>query len=195
MIFVFIMTYPSIPPTIINRSLISRNKFTYVEIGQPGDNSNMFERSALKDYHKCNKLFYSMSRKLGGTSVPMFLIGDASFHLQPFLMTPFQHANLSPQELYFNSVLLKTHLSVENAFAQVKKRFPRIETCKDIQVDVIPILTKTLCIMHNILLERNDLLQESITIDTIPPITPNAIDEDGMGMTIRDEIAKDLFSC
>ncbi|XP_059612270.1 putative nuclease HARBI1 [Phlebotomus argentipes] len=172
-----------------------RRKFTYVEVGAPSDRANLFEKSCLKDYHKCNKLFYSMSRKLVDGSVPIFLAGDASFQLQPYLMTPFQHADLSPREHDFNAALLKAHQCVEDAFAMMRQRFPRLGKCKNIAPDNLPLLVKAACIMHNILIEREDVSWDFTAAEStpVPPLVP--MDEDGMGMRIRDEIANALMSC
>uniref|UniRef100_A0A1B0CFI8 Putative nuclease harbi1 n=1 Tax=Lutzomyia longipalpis TaxID=7200 RepID=A0A1B0CFI8_LUTLO len=158
-----------------------RNKFTYVEVGLSDERSDVFEKSLLKDYHKCNKLFYDMSRKLGEASVPIFLVGDSNFQLQPYLITPYHNTDLSPNEVYFNAVLRKSHKCVVDAFAQAKKRFPRLEKCKNVQADRVPLLMKTICILHNILIERNDLLNESPSDEESPRLAPIAIDEDGWG--------------
>ncbi|GAB0092689.1 hypothetical protein DMENIID0001_077170 [Sergentomyia squamirostris] len=170
-----------------------RGRFTYVETAFTGNKTDLFDNSPLRDYHRCNKLFYKMSTKLGDTLVPVYLAGNSHFHLQSFIMTPYQHETLNPVQENFNRILEKAQSSVGRTFSQLKQRFPRIVKCRDIQEDVLPNFVRATYILHNVLLERNDLFRSAGIETKGVHRSRNNFDEDGMGMQIRDAVANHIL--
>jgi hypothetical protein len=52
-----------------------------------------------------------------------FLLGDEGYGIAPFLMTPYSNP-VSEMERRFNAHHARNRVIVENAFGQLKRRFP-----------------------------------------------------------------------
>jgi nuclease HARBI1 len=58
--------------------------------------------------------------------VQHYIFGDSWYMVRPYLMTPYEGANLGANELLFNSRMSKDRVSVEWAFKDIKKYFSHI---------------------------------------------------------------------
>jgi nuclease HARBI1 len=67
-----------------------------------------------------------------------YLFGDAGDMLRPYLMIPFEGANLNANELLFNKRMSKARVSVECAFKDFKKYFSHIAFPRKIALSRTP---------------------------------------------------------
>ena len=88
--------------------------------------------------------------KVGGTDIPIFLIGDSAYPLSSWLMKPFAHnSNLTPSQRSFNYHLSRARILVENAFGRLKARWRRLMKRNDMNIDTIPCVVTACCILRN----------------------------------------------
>uniref|UniRef100_A0A1B0D945 Uncharacterized protein n=1 Tax=Phlebotomus papatasi TaxID=29031 RepID=A0A1B0D945_PHLPP len=175
-----------------------RYRFTYLNIGSPGRNNDsyIFERSALKDQHMHNQLFFEYSRNIENFNTPVLLLGDSAFRLSHFLMKPYPQTDLQPKERHFNYMLSRSRRVVENAFGQLKNRFRRIGKGLDVHIDNAPVFVRAVCILHNVLNEMNDGfgdVAEEPSHQEQPTFMTNVGNDNLEANHMRDCIAEYLF--
>lgn len=180
-----------------------RYRFTYLNVGSPGKNNDsyIFEKSALKREHSEDRIFYNMGKQIGNAMIPVLLIGDSAFRLSPYLMKPYPQADLSPIQQNFNYVLSRSRRVVENAFGQLKNRFRRIGKGLEVEMKHVPTVVRAACILHNILNEKNDIINNISSELNEPegrPFIPESRENDdvgvGVGHAFRNEISRSLWN-
>jgi nuclease HARBI1 len=79
-----------------------------------------------------------LSENLLIDGVQHYLFGDSGYTLRPYMMTPFEGANLDANELLFNKRMSKDRVSVEWAFKGIKKYFSHIAFPRKIALSRTP---------------------------------------------------------
>uniref|UniRef100_A0A1B0D9H1 Uncharacterized protein n=1 Tax=Phlebotomus papatasi TaxID=29031 RepID=A0A1B0D9H1_PHLPP len=79
-------------------------------------------------------------------------------------MKPYPYDNLTPKEKHFNYMLSRARRVTENAFGQLKNRFRRIGNGLELMLENDSIVIRASCILHNILNEKNDYLNEEFDV-------------------------------
>ncbi|XP_055714922.1 uncharacterized protein LOC129809139 [Phlebotomus papatasi] len=180
-----------------------RYRFTYVNIGSPGRNndSHIFERSIIRRLHNEDETFQRFLKVIQGVQVPILLLGDSAFRLDRFLMKPYPHDNLTPKEKHFNYMLSRARRVTENAFGQLKNRFRRIGNGLELMLENDSIVIRVSCILHNILNEKNDYLNEEFDVASSEqlenreqPVHVIMRAPTGDGITVRNTIADYLWA-
>lgn len=105
----------------------ARYLFSFVHIGTPGRSNDgfIFRHSYLHEELKSKTRYYRrLGKKVGHTIVPLHLIADSAFPLEPFLMKPYpEHSKMPDTERQFNFRLSSARRVIENAFGRLKGRF------------------------------------------------------------------------
>ena len=97
------------------------------------------------------------TEQLHGVDVPLYIIGDAAYPLQLWLMKPFPHNGaLSQEEQRFNFVISSARIVVENAYGRLKGRWRRLMKRNDVHIDNIPTII-VFCTIY-VKLEVNTLM-------------------------------------
>ena len=79
-----------------------------------------------------------------------YLIGDAGYHLQANLLTPYSRSQkLSESEIYYNEYLSKTHVKVECVIGMMKKKFACLTVAQHYQPDTVCNIIKACCFLWN----------------------------------------------
>lgn len=133
------------------------------------------------------------AREIDGTEIKAFIIGDPAYPIQDWLMKSFP-APATPEEESFGVYLSRARIVVENAFGRLKSRWRILQKKIDADIDFVPLIVATCCILHNIAENNkipirsswNEALEESSrlypqpiyrTVSNSSSLTSNAIRE------------------
>lgn len=132
-------------------------KFLYVSVGNNGSRCDSVVLRSTKFYQrlKNDTLNLPKERSIGNNSLPYVFLGDQGFALEPEIMIPYSKARLRDDSdgrcHTFNYHLSALRRIVENAFGQIKARFPILKgpiTCK---LETMDKLVFVCCLLHNFL--------------------------------------------
>jgi len=95
------------------------------------------------------------------------LLGDAAYCLTKYVMVPFKdNGHLSERQINFNKRLSSARMIVERSLGLLKGRFRSIlDTLPMQRTDLIPKYIIVCCILHNICLLQNDVIDIPIIIN------------------------------
>ena len=86
-----------------------------------------------------------------GCQVPICILGDSAYPIQPWLLKPFTESpSMTDVEKCFNYRLSRARMVVENAFGRLKGRWRRLMKRNDMVTDHIPVVISACCILHNV---------------------------------------------
>ncbi|XP_033104551.1 protein ANTAGONIST OF LIKE HETEROCHROMATIN PROTEIN 1-like [Anneissia japonica] len=165
---------------IIQAVVDHKLKFTDTNVGWPGKvhDAMVFRNSSLFERGESGRLFPRSTVQMGGTDVPIFIIGDPAYTLLPWLMKRFsQRGNVDRRHLVFNYKLSKARMVVEQAFGNLKGRWRILMRRNDSHISKILMIVNTCCVLHNFCIEQND--DYDVILNQFP--------ED-----IEDEVAQDI---
>ncbi|XP_017276303.1 putative nuclease HARBI1 [Kryptolebias marmoratus] len=92
--------------------------------------------------------------------VPIFLLGDSSYPLLPYLMTDFSKGCSTPQEQYFELCLCSGRVVIECAFGRLKARFGALRRPMDINLRDLPHVIYTCFVLHNYCEDSEETVDE-----------------------------------
>jgi hypothetical protein len=124
------------------------------------------------------------------------LIGDLAYPLNRHLLVAFKNTGrLSRREMLFNETLSGARSVIERAFALLKGRFRRLKYLDMSNIERIPQVIIACCVLHNICLVKNDLVEFELEIPDIDICDRNTIANDRReGLNKRNVIADDLYA-
>lgn len=132
-------------------------KFTDTFIGYPGSVSDkrIFTQSNIYKNIELNPEHYFDNES--------FIIGDKAYPLKIWCIPPYiEHRRLNNAEIYFNRAHAKTRQVVERSFALLFGRFRRLKFLDMNRTDFIPPTVLACCVLHNICLDREVLIEDYI---------------------------------
>ncbi|EFA01169.1 Putative nuclease HARBI1-like Protein [Tribolium castaneum] len=129
-----------------------------------------------------------------------YVIGDSAYPLKKWLITPYRNnGHLLPQQVYFNRMLAKTRVVIENTFALLKGRFRRLKDYldRDKPEDIIQTVMAA-CTLHNIcLVEGEDEVEQYILEgrddDHAIPMVALYNQNDNEAAERRDELCRTMW--
>lgn len=129
-----------------------------------------------------------------GSLIPQYLLGDSSFPLLPWLITPYSTPETEP-ELGFNSVHRRGMDLVGAAFGRVKEMWKLVsrewrEEC----IEYFPFVVMTCCLLHNYLIKCSEelhFLEEDVEYES-GKFEGFRGEEDREGMRIREALSLHL---
>ncbi|XP_075768548.1 uncharacterized protein LOC142821449 [Pelodiscus sinensis] len=94
-----------------------RGQFTDINVGWSGKahNARVYRNSSVCQRLQAGTFFPDRHIRVGDVDMPMCLVGDAAYPLQPWLMKPYM-GHLNPSRQAFNARLTKARIVVEWAF-------------------------------------------------------------------------------
>lgn len=119
--------------------------FTSVDASWPGSvhDSRIFRNSNI----------YQL---LINDNMQSILLGDDGYGITPFLLKPYKNP-LTPSQKRFNKLHCRARVVIENAFGQVKRRFPIMKYMIRVKLTRIPSYIIACFILHNIAKFLNDV--------------------------------------
>ena len=144
---------------------------------------------------------YNMAEQL--CTPNYYVLGDSAYPCLPWLMVPYRNnGHLTQQQRIFNTILSKTRVTIENAYALLKGRFRRLRDCLD--RDNVQMISETIvacCVLHNIcILNHGDDLETFIregredNQEGMPMVRGNQIFNERPGYERREQIAEELWN-
>ena len=138
----------------------SQGRFLDVFSGWPGSvhDTRIFNHSPLGRALRQKEFLQEPLVSLGGHQIRPYLIGDAGYKLEDFMIVPYPGQNLDPNKFKFNKWHSSSRMCVEMAFGRLKGRFRWLngELFVRNPEDFAPIIS-TACILHNIMMDQNDV--------------------------------------
>ncbi|KAJ8944150.1 hypothetical protein NQ314_009543 [Rhamnusium bicolor] len=126
------------------------------------------------------------------------IIGDKAYPCLPQLQTPYKdNGRLTVAQKNYNFQLSKARSTIERAFALLKKRFRCLIFLDVLCVEWIPKYIIACCVLHNICIQNNDILdvEEIINNENIADEVENFEREFlQLGRIKRDFICAELFN-
>lgn len=95
------------------------------------------------------------------------ILGDAAYRLTKYIMVPFKdNGHLSNRQKTFNTRLSSARMIVERSLGLLKGRFRSIlDTLPMYRTDLIPKYIIACCILHNICLLQDDIIDIPVIIN------------------------------
>ncbi|XP_072844424.2 uncharacterized protein LOC110091519 [Pogona vitticeps] len=131
-----------------------------------------------------------------------WLLGDCSYPLRPFLMTPHPEDGPEPVARY-NATHETTRMVVERAFGQLKMRFRCLHSTGGrlmLRPEKVAKVFVVCAMLHNMALRRQlPILNGGQGVDTEVPVPPyletdGVVEQDPRGVEVRDQIISTYFS-
>lgn len=117
--------------------------FTSVDVGWPGSvhDSRIFQTSELHE---------KVARNVQGS-----LLGDSGYGIAPYMMTPYSNPNTAA-ERHFNREHARNRVVIEQAFGQLKRRFPILRYGIRLKLANAPKCIIACVVLHNVAKSLND---------------------------------------
>ena len=123
------------------------------------------------------------------------LIGDSGYACRNFLMTPYRNPQLIHQQ-NFNTSLTRSRVRIEQTFGVLKRRFSCLHHESRMQPERVCQQVMACAILHNIAMDRNDIMElPNIMPDEDPDFNvaiPRGIRGDGQ--RARERLALEFFN-
>lgn len=122
------------------------------------------------------------------------ILGDAAYRLSKYVMVPFKdNGHLNERQINFNKRLSASRMIVERSLGLLKGRFRSVlDTLPMRRTDLIPKYIIVCCILHNICLLKNELIDDPIIINDdaniAPQIQNHGEEREGEGIDKRNAI-------
>ncbi|XP_017473864.1 PREDICTED: putative nuclease HARBI1 [Rhagoletis zephyria] len=128
-----------------------------------------------------------------------WLLGDAGYALEPYLMTPFRASTNNTPKSNYNSVHAKARNIVERTFGVLKNRFRCLLSALQLHYDPhkATVIANVCAALHNICIEYGapNLIMESPPSDPLPNLNESEVDnenENQLAAGIRMQIMNSL---
>lgn len=175
-----------------------RGKFWNVFAGLAGSlhNTEVLRLSHVWELASQGNLLPAHTRTIGTVSVGYYILGDLSYPLQDWLLTPFHDTGqLTAQQHTFNQKVSQARLVVEEAFGRLKGRWRFLVKRNICDINLLKSMLLTCCALHNLCEDRGDGFESSWDVcEPMPPepcvAVPQAAQEDGRD--IRDALMQYL---
>ncbi|CAC5421176.1 unnamed protein product [Mytilus coruscus] len=139
------------PNTIV---VDSSYKFWNINVGWAGrvHDARVFANSSIyAQFQRGNVVGNELDKRFNNTTITPFIIGDAAYPLMPWLIKPFRdNGALSAEKRYFNYMLSRARMVVENAFGRLKGRWRCLMKRNDLSTLFVPDVAECCCTLHNI---------------------------------------------
>ncbi|GJT65298.1 ALP1-like protein [Tanacetum coccineum] len=172
-------------------------RFRDINAGWPGRYSDEYilkESKFFEICNKCERLNGRLKKLSEGNEIKEYIVGNAGLPLLTWLLTPYRGNELRDSEVKFNERLLKTQKVAKEAFVKLKENWKIIKgVLWRPNKDRLPLIILACCILHNILIDMKDEVQEKLVfsgcldLDYRPVVCKS--DGDHNGLILRDKIS------
>ncbi|XP_053705888.1 uncharacterized protein LOC128749911 [Synchiropus splendidus] len=127
-------------------------KFWDVNVAWPGrvPETHAFFNWSLYEDAQAGRLLPAWKENIGGVEVPLLILGDATFPLLTWLMTPYpEEGQVTAQQAAFNQRLRQARGTAERAFGRLKGRWTCLLSRCDFSITRVSNLLSACCVLHN----------------------------------------------
>ncbi|XP_066552472.1 uncharacterized protein LOC136718596 [Amia ocellicauda] len=131
--------------------------------GFPGSTEDVtiLQNSTLWAIANEGGLFPEPPKEFMGQPLKYFLLGDAAYPLQNWLLKCYPESSvLSSRQRKFNYRLSRARSVIENAFLRLKARWQCLHKRNDCSLDLVPTMVLACCILHNVCEVHSDTFNE-----------------------------------
>lgn len=162
--------------------------FTNINVGWPGN-------SEIYDTEERGVLFLDTTEEIGGTAVPIMLVGDPAYPLRSWLMKGYpEMGNVNEDQRYFNKRLSRARMSVDCAFGCLKGRWRCLAKRLDVDITLVPTVISACCTLHNICEKHNGAYTEDPDAAGPSDVPPVPVDQLGVAdiqpLRVREALAQ-----
>lgn len=148
--------------SIVLQGLVDAHyRFINIDVGGYGKQSDggTFRSSALFLYMSDGRLKIPKESALPGSdiTVPFVFVGDEAYPLLPNLLKPYARLQLDADKEYFNARLSRARRTVECAFGILYSKWRILATEIQISPDVADDIVKCICLLHNIIIDKEGI--------------------------------------
>ncbi|KAG8230426.1 hypothetical protein J437_LFUL015447 [Ladona fulva] len=157
--------------TVVLQGIADANlKFIAVEVGAYGKQSDggTFSDSNVYQQLEMNTFNISNNENIPSTdiSAPFVLLGDDAYPLKTYLLKPYSRVRLNQEERIFNYRLSRARRCVECAFGILTAKWRCLKTELQLDPGKVNIVVKCLCLLHNILIDKEGISSLEIPIES-----------------------------
>ncbi|XP_043213620.1 protein ANTAGONIST OF LIKE HETEROCHROMATIN PROTEIN 1-like [Amphibalanus amphitrite] len=151
-----------------------RYLFRNINCGAPGSShdAGILAASPLQDH---SPRLPKEPRMIEGVPVPLCLLGDPAYPLQPWLMKPYalslasaqsrgltdEQQQLEAERESFNVYHSAGRMAIECAFGRLKGRWRKLQKRIEVDVDKVPLIVSTCCILHNFCETQSEVFHDA----------------------------------
>ncbi|XP_058062693.1 uncharacterized protein LOC131212730 [Anopheles bellator] len=126
-----------------------------------------------------------------------YIVGEPSYPLLPWLVHGYINTPLSQEEETFNEHLAKARRVVDDSFNRLRARFKILQKKIDIDVNFVPQILLTCCILHNII-EKRKLPMKDEWLEAVKLMEPKYPQPDSVPLnnyttTLEGDAARDVL--
>ncbi|XP_073699849.1 uncharacterized protein [Garra rufa] len=145
---------------ILQAVVDGKGQFWNICVGRPGSlhDARVLRLSKLWDLLNTQTFFPAHTRHIGGENLGYYIIGDAAYPAQPWLVKPFTDTGrLTEQQDMFNARISRARVMVETAFGRLKGRWRCLLKRNDCDLDLAREMVVACCILHNLCEQHNEV--------------------------------------
>nr|CAI5865688.1 unnamed protein product [Callosobruchus analis] len=127
------------------------------------------------------------------------LVGDAGYHLLPYLLTRLQNVNSTAENMY-NESLIRTRNVVERQYGVLKRRLRVSKIGMRLNTDAVLAVIITTAVLYNLAIQENEHVPEdwieNLETDEGEVIgrTSDGVGEHSSGQIVRELLINEYFS-
>ncbi|KAJ8001169.1 hypothetical protein DPEC_G00188490 [Dallia pectoralis] len=144
---------------------------THIEIKQPSTNS--MDYINRKGKHSLNVQATGqippLKKQIVGNEedIPIYLLGDPAYPLQPYLMKEYANGGSTPQEQYFGLSVCRARMVIKCAFGRLKARFAALKRPMDTNLKDLPFVIYACFVLHNFCENCKETVAEHTVLGTM----------------------------
>uniref|UniRef100_A0A3Q2ZAZ9 DDE Tnp4 domain-containing protein n=1 Tax=Kryptolebias marmoratus TaxID=37003 RepID=A0A3Q2ZAZ9_KRYMA len=143
--------------------------FWNVFAGLPGSlrNVRVLRLSTLWELVGQGRVLPAGKQRIGAVHVGFYIPGDATYHLQDWLM---KHSSIQDgleQKNTFHSKLCRARVVVEKAFGRLKGRWRCLLKRNDCDINLVKFMVLTCCALHNLCEGHGKMYDTTLNEDTV----------------------------
>ena len=134
-------------------------QFISIEVGSIAriQDTSVLMPSDIREVIKNANTFLPKEKIIGnGRKLPYVFLSSNVFPIQKHILTPYSHNTNQKSQTIFNMRLSRARHVVQHAIGILFNRFKIFQNKISLSVEKLELITKTCCILHNILSKQND---------------------------------------